>query len=162
MPFLLVTLILYGIFLDSLNSALDQVTPYRFVSARNSVSTSKARTALRYKRRCDRYLMLKPSIDNLISYKRSKLITRRTLDENIAVRKESNINAKNQKIFGYYVNRHLGSDSRIKFIAQDVCTHDSQEMADLLVNSYVIQSTVLGPALFNIFVNDIDVNGFFR
>lgn len=127
-------------FLDSLNSALDQVAPYRFVSARNSVSTSKTRTALRYKRRCYRELVLKPSIDNLISYKRSKLIARRILDENIAVREERIINAKNPKIFWSYVNRRLGSDSRIKFIAQDdVCTHDSQDMADLF-NDYFVST----------------------
>ncbi|MEL7307933.1 MAG: reverse transcriptase family protein [Pseudomonadota bacterium] len=127
-------------FLNSLNSALDHVAPYRTVSARNSVSTSKTRTALRYKRRCYRDLILRPSFDNLISYMRSKLIARRVLDENIAVREERIINAKNSKIFWSYVNRRLGSDSRIEFVVHEgVNIHDSQKMADLF-NDYFVST----------------------
>ena len=61
--------ITWAYFLSSLNAALDQVAPYSRVTVRNSVSTSKTRTALRYKRRCYHELFQKPSLETLISYK---------------------------------------------------------------------------------------------
>ena len=132
--------ITWAYFLSSLNAALDHVAPYSHVTVRNSVSTSKTRTALRYKRRCYHELFQKPSLETLISYKRSKLIAHRVLEEYTAHREERIIRSKNTKLFWSYVNRRLGSDSRIKSIDCDGQTiHNSQVIADRF-NDYFVSN----------------------
>ena len=130
--------IVWDNFIASLNSALDVVAPYCSVSTRNSISTSKIRTALRHKRRCFHDLTLRPSLDKLVLYKRSKLIARQVIYENVTAREERIIEAKNKKIFWSYVNRRLTNNSSIKFINRNgVSYHDPQLIADLF-NDYFV------------------------
>ena len=61
-------------FLVLVTGALDKVALYRLVSARSLHSTSRVRTALRYKRRAYSSLLCCSNLNNLIAYERSKII----------------------------------------------------------------------------------------
>ena len=77
-------------FLDGVNSALDVIAPYCEVSERNFKSSSKVRTALRYKRRNFRAFNSHPSAISLMNYVRSAAIADKVIHTDTIFR-ENNI-----------------------------------------------------------------------
>ena len=107
----------WNMFISEINSALDCVAPIRSFSTRNFISSSKIRTALRYKRRFYRALSRNPSsVRDRMLYERSKFIAQKLIDEDLRHREERIIETPDPRIFWAYVNRRMSSNLSIRQI----------------------------------------------
>ena len=116
-------------FINTLNSALDKVAPYRYISIRNFISNSKIRTAFRHKRRRFRDLCQDPtSVSKFSAYIRSKIIAKNLVEQDLISREARITGSPDVKFFWSYVNRRLSNDPSIKLInhsGSDICNPEA-------------------------------------
>jgi hypothetical protein len=122
--------------LQHINACLDKLAPYRVISRRNILSSSKVRTALRHKRRLFRRYISNPTIDNLSTYLNSVNITNQILNEDIIYRENRILTTPEQKMFWSYVNQRLTNNKTIKSILLNNRELVDQSLIANAFNSY--------------------------
>lgn len=130
--------VVWSSFLGAVTPALDSVAPLKVKSARNFISSSSIRTALRHKRRSFHNLRQHPCVRNLLSYERAKLILQNSVDCDIASREQRVINSKDRHLFWSYVNRRLSKNSFLSSINHNGDSiSDPYEVANVFNNYFV-------------------------
>jgi hypothetical protein len=137
----------WSCFITSMKVALDTIAPFKYIPNRNFLSSSKVRTALRYKRRCFRTLMNNPTNHNLVAYQRAKIIANRALQKDLADREDFVTQNPNPRIFWAYVNRRLLNPAKIKSVK-----HLNNEVQD----SYAI-ANIFNEYFVSIFNSDTTI-----
>ena len=123
-------------FCVTIHTALDSVAPIYEFTIRNSISNSKIRTALRYKRRCYKALVHDCNLSNVVAYERASAIANRAINNEITERENRVLCDTTTKSFWSYVNCRLSQPPRVNSLMLSGTVVDDLSRMSNIFNDY--------------------------